>query len=66
MPLIVVDGDHAIAETNFCMTTVEPGEGDKPVVRLVMAGRYVDALERTTEGWRFRTRRSLPDKPTGQ
>ena len=62
-PVIVLNGDRATAESNFCMTTVKAGKDGQPQVDLVMAGRYADELERTAVGWRFRTRRSLPDRP---
>ena len=60
-PVIILDGDQATADCNFMMTTVTAEMGEEPRVSVVMAGRYLDKLERTSDGWRFRVRQSAPD-----
>ena len=39
-----------------------PGAGGEPAITIVMVGRYLDALERTPDGWRFRIRWSIPSR----
>jgi hypothetical protein len=49
LPVLAVDGDTATAEQSFFFVDVVTGDQ-----RL---GFYDDELVRTTDGWRFRTRR---------
>ncbi len=61
-PVIDWKDDHVSAESNFLMTTVAPClEGTEPDSRIVMAGRYLDTIVQTPQGWRFAVRRSMPD-----
>jgi ketosteroid isomerase-like protein len=58
-PVIEVDGDHATALSNWGYVTRD--DHDAPVVE--MLGHYVDEIERTSEGWKFRRREAYSDIP---
>jgi hypothetical protein len=56
-PLISVDGDRGTCSCYFLVLMADPGDGDTPVVRVF--GRYVDDLERGSDGkWRFKHRKA--------
>ena len=55
--LIQLDGDRATARTSYLVVLQAAGAGLVPSV----AGTYVDALVRTSDGWRFRERRLVHD-----
>ena len=55
--LIQLDGDRATARSSYLVILQAAGAGLVPSV----AGTYVDALVRTTAGWRFRERRLVHD-----
>jgi hypothetical protein len=57
--LIEVDGDTASAET-YCHAYHEVAGPDGPI-EIVVGGRYLDRLVRTTAGWRIAHRRYVMD-----
>jgi ketosteroid isomerase-like protein len=58
-PVIDVKGDTATAESTWGYVTRD--DEDAPV--LLMLGRYLDELRRTTDGWRFSRRVAYSDVP---
>lgn len=50
-PEIIVDGDTAFQRCNLVLLSVA-----EDCVELAAAGRYVDELRRTADGWRFHRR----------
>lgn len=53
---IEIEGDSATASSRF---RFEPGTGE------VVTGEYEDRFVRTSDGWRFAFRRSIPDAAAG-
>jgi anthranilate 1,2-dioxygenase small subunit len=52
-----VDADTIAMQSNYVVVqTLTDGES-----RLYQAGRYVDQVVRTTEGWRYRSKRAIYD-----
>lgn len=51
--VIEVDGDEAIAYSDYQMELGRKGEADGEVVRVSGGGSYVDRLRRTEAGWRI-------------
>ena len=55
---ITVDGDRATQE---CSIIMAKRAADRTTSGFVTTGRYTDSLVRTSDGWRFAHRYSVPD-----